>query len=249
MSNLRIEHQTFYRYTRPVALGRHRLVLRPREGHDLRVVSMQLEIRPAHRLVWARDVFGNSVAIVDFLEETTELEIRSDVLVQRETLFPSQDTHDPWRVPYPVIYDPLEMTVSAAYQASSHPDDVDEIHAWLNTALPERDAADAEGLVCELGLAVHHHIKYQRRHEKGTRTPAQTLDLKEGSCRDMATLMMDAVPHLGNCSPLRERLSRLSRFGGRPARPCMLGRNSICRPSVGVALTLRLASPHRSNTW
>ena len=81
MSRLRIEHGTTYSYPRPVAFGRHRLVLRPREGHDLRVESMTLEITPAHRLVWARDVYSNSVAIVDCLDEEARVEVRSTVIV------------------------------------------------------------------------------------------------------------------------------------------------------------------------
>ena len=65
---LHIEHTTAYAYARPVSFGRHRLVIRPREGHDLRVEGMELRIEPAHRLMWTRDVFGNSIALVDWLE-------------------------------------------------------------------------------------------------------------------------------------------------------------------------------------
>src|SRR5882724_12472355 len=63
---LRIEHRTRYLYDRSVEFGRHRLVIRPREGHDLRIESMKLQIEPAHSLMWVRDVFGNSIAIADF---------------------------------------------------------------------------------------------------------------------------------------------------------------------------------------
>ena len=66
MSSLAIRHRTIYRYAEPVRFGRHRLVLRPREGHDLRIISMHLTIAPEHRLTWARDVHGNSLALVDF---------------------------------------------------------------------------------------------------------------------------------------------------------------------------------------
>ena len=43
-------------------------MLRPREGHDLRIEQMRLDLSPAHRLRWIRDVFGNSIALVDWLE-------------------------------------------------------------------------------------------------------------------------------------------------------------------------------------
>ena len=46
MPLLTIHHKTVYRYTHPVAFGEHRIMLRPRDGHDLRVLSGSLEIEP-----------------------------------------------------------------------------------------------------------------------------------------------------------------------------------------------------------
>jgi hypothetical protein len=44
MPRLTIHHKTVYRYARPVAFGEHRIMLRPRDGHDLRVLSGDLRI-------------------------------------------------------------------------------------------------------------------------------------------------------------------------------------------------------------
>ena len=197
MSRLRIEHRTEYHYSRPVQLGLHRLVLRPREGHDLRVESMQLEIEPAHRLLWSRDVFGNSVAIVDFVEESTKLAVVSKVVVARTTPFPLQVLHESGRVLYPLSYDPLEVSVTGAYQTACFPDDRAVLVPWLDSSLPKHDPNDAESILFALGLAIHQRIKYQRRNTKGVQSPAETLKLGSGSCRDMATLMMDAARALG----------------------------------------------------
>ena len=46
MPLLTIHHKTVYRYTRPVAFGEHRIMLRPRDGHDLRVLASNLKIEP-----------------------------------------------------------------------------------------------------------------------------------------------------------------------------------------------------------
>src|SRR4051795_10479873 len=46
MPLLTIHHKTEYRYTHPAAFGKHRVMLRPRDGHDLRVLESQLEIEP-----------------------------------------------------------------------------------------------------------------------------------------------------------------------------------------------------------
>ena len=46
MPLLTINHKTVYHYDRPVAFGEHRIMLRPRDGHDLRVLSSSLDIAP-----------------------------------------------------------------------------------------------------------------------------------------------------------------------------------------------------------
>ena len=44
MPLLTIHHKTEYRYAHPVAFGEHRIMLRPRDGHDLRVLANALDI-------------------------------------------------------------------------------------------------------------------------------------------------------------------------------------------------------------
>jgi transglutaminase-like putative cysteine protease len=48
-----------------------------------------------------------------------------------------------------------------------------------------------------LNKEIHQRIKYQRRDEKGVQSPAQTLESGVGSCRDMATLMMESARSMG----------------------------------------------------
>jgi hypothetical protein len=43
---LRIHHRTTYRYNQPVSLGPHRLMLRPRESRDLRLISSDVVVTP-----------------------------------------------------------------------------------------------------------------------------------------------------------------------------------------------------------
>ena len=49
MRLLTVRHVTVYRYSEPVQLGEHRMMFRPRESHDLRLVRTKLDIRPAAR--------------------------------------------------------------------------------------------------------------------------------------------------------------------------------------------------------
>lgn len=197
MSRLRIEHRTTYSYRQAVGFGRHRLVLRPREGHDLNVESMTMEIRPAHRLLWARDVYSNSVAIVDFVEEAAQLDVHSTVTVMRSLPFPREDPWGPCSIDMPVAYDELEAPVAASYQLPSYPEDLVEVQNWLHDHPAITASGDAEVVLMTLCSIIHEQIKYQKRMLKGVQSPGQTLKLRSGSCRDMATLMMDAARQLG----------------------------------------------------
>ena len=63
MTTLQVRHTTIYRYSCPVMLGDHRLMLRPRDSHDLRLIETNLALSPSASVRWLYDVFGNSIAI------------------------------------------------------------------------------------------------------------------------------------------------------------------------------------------
>src|SRR6478735_36935 len=65
MKLLTVRHATTYRYSAPVIFGQHRLMLRPRDSHDLRLIGAELALSPPGTVRWMHDVFGNSVALVD----------------------------------------------------------------------------------------------------------------------------------------------------------------------------------------
>ena len=172
-------------------------MLRPREGHDLRVERMHLRLEPAHRLMWIRDVFGNSIALVDWLEPADVLTIVSDVTVERLTPFPGAR---PARAVARAVSAAIRSARSARSPTStSRPpilEDAAPLQAWLRSAFTP-DPDDAEGTMLALCGLVFRTVKYQRRSEKGVQNPARTLELGTGSCRDMATLMMEAARLLG----------------------------------------------------
>ena len=83
MPLLTIHHKTEYRYAHPVAFGEHRIMLRPRDGHDLRVLTGELKITPEPMtLRWIHDVFGNSVAIATFDERARTLSFSNTATIE-----------------------------------------------------------------------------------------------------------------------------------------------------------------------
>ena len=77
MTALTIRHRTCYRYRVPVRLRPHRLMLRPKEGHDIELASFELAITPHASITWAQDVAGNAVATAVFATMTDSLTIES----------------------------------------------------------------------------------------------------------------------------------------------------------------------------
>ena len=197
MNWLRIIHETTYRYRTDVRFGPHRLILRPREGHDVQVKDMRLEIAPEFELEWSRDLFGNSVATAYLLSPADHLRIRSEVILQHTAPFPLRSGRPATPVPFPVKFSELESAVAAAYQVTTFPDDVARVKQWVGKAIHLSAVNGAEDAVASVARAIRDTIDYRRRDAKGVQTPTETLALSSGSCRDMATLMLEALRAIG----------------------------------------------------
>ncbi len=197
MSCLRIVHETTYRYTEPVRFGPHRLMLRPREGHDLHVEEMILQISPDYDLEWSRDVFGNSVATAYFFAPADLLSIKSTLLLNQTSSFPRRSERPVERTRYPLEFSPLEENIVAAYRDSTFPEDAPSVAAWLRGEIDPAAFVEAETLASAVNQKVRRSIGYRRREEKGVQAPGETLAIGSGSCRDLATLVLECWRTLG----------------------------------------------------
>ncbi len=198
MPLLTIHHKTEYRYARPVAFGEHRIMLRPRDGHDLRVLQSRLEITPEPmRLRWIHDVFGNSVAIATFDERADVLSFTSYVTVEHNPEDEFALTADDPAYFYPFLYDPDEFPDLQQYISPQYADPNGELSAWACNFLD----AEAPTPTFKILSGMTHHIRdafaYQRRHERGTQHPLDTLQTGTGTCRDYALLMIEGLRRLG----------------------------------------------------
>ncbi len=201
MQRLRISHLTEYRYANWVTLGAHRLRLRPREGHDVRIESSRLDISPAYDIKWHRDVFDNSVALVSFREPATLLSIASEVIIQHYEETPLDFTVEDYAVRYPFLYDGEERTELAAYQQAVWPNDRRHIVAWLDSIGCQGGGVETFALLDRINRAIcNPYFTYVVREEQGVQSPACTLQTRMGSCRDYAALFVEACRALGLAS-------------------------------------------------
>lgn len=197
MRRIRIEHTTQYEYREPVAFLKHRLLLRPREGHDIRIESSRLEIQPAYTIRWHRDVYGNSVAAVEFTARSNKLVITSEVVVQHYEETPAKFVVAEEAQQFPFHYDPMEQIDLMIYLLAAYPQDSAHIGKWLREIWkPGGNIATAE-LLDAINKKIVADIEYEVRELIGVQSPAETLRRGRGSCRDVATLFIEACRFCG----------------------------------------------------
>ena len=196
MIALTIHHLTMYRYRQPVSLGPHRLMLRPRESRDLRLISIAVTMAPTAMLTWAQDVFGNTVATASFQTVSDVLVIDSVAELQLNAVAWPIFTIAPSAISYPFEYAADEWTDLGALAIPQYPDARGRLPAWTR-AFVRGTRTDTLSLLKDLSTGVSSSIRYQSREDEGTQSPTETLDRGWGSCRDFALLFVEAARCLG----------------------------------------------------
>lgn len=194
-----IRHTTTYRYAQPVAFGEHRLLLRPRDGFDQRTREARLDVQPhLAELSWAEDASGNLVGTARFRRRARELRFTSSVVVEVLPLNAAALRVADHARRCPFSYDAAEYPDLARFLARQHADPDHAVDSWIRPILE----ADADTLLFlrRLNGVIRRDFSYLRRDEHGIQSPATTLRLRRGSCRDFAVLMADAVRAVGFAS-------------------------------------------------
>jgi transglutaminase-like putative cysteine protease len=191
-----VRHVTVYRYTRPVGLGEHRMMFRPRESHDLRLLKTRLDITPAPAsLRWLHDVFDNSVAVATFDGSTSELRFDSTVTLEHVETTRLDYPLEEYSQDYPFHYSDDELPNLGPALVHHYPSD--DVRRWVGRFLDPSGITGTMSLLRSITLGIREDFVYTRRSEKGIQSPSETLATRRGSCRDFAVLMMEAVRSLG----------------------------------------------------
>ncbi len=196
MSFLTVHHCTVYRYREPVGLGEHRMMFRPREGHDLRLIRTNLTISPspAH-LRWLHDPFDNSVAVATFEGTARELRFESTVTLEHfENTMPEYPLEE-YAQRYPFRYSDEDFPNLA--RALTHHYPGQGVSNWALQFLDPSTTTGTMKILRGMTLGIREQFTYATRLEKGVQTPDETLRKGQGSCRDFAVLMMEASRSLG----------------------------------------------------
>ncbi len=198
MPVLTVRHITIYRYKQPVAFGEHRLLLRPRDSYDQKLLEAKLTIAPEPvELCWMHDVFGNCVEIARFGGRAAELRIDSMIRLDHSPTNVLDFQIEQYAKRYPFSYGADEMPDLARSIERQYLDPEHEIDRWARRFVRHDGRTDTSEMLAAMTHAIRQNLSYVSREESGIQDPLQTLRIGSGSCRDFAVLMMEAVRSLG----------------------------------------------------
>lgn len=198
MAILSVLHRTCYRYSQPVRFGEHRLMCRPRDSHDLRLIDTTLFIEPQPRVLrWIHDVFGNSIAIVSFDRAADSLTFESTFRAQHYPVVSEAIMVEPYAESFPFSYSADDAVDLGRTKERVYLDPEHRIDRWARDILARTPGGRTLATLVAMTSAIKQQFQYVVREEEGVQSPLVTLELGRGSCRDFAVFMMEAARGLG----------------------------------------------------
>ena len=193
-----LNHQTRYSFDRAVNLWPHEVRLRPAAHSRTPILGYSLKVEPAgHFLNWQQDPFGNWVARLVFPEKAESLTITVDLVADMTVINPFDFFMDEFAENYPFEYPEGLRRELGPYLETDPATPL--LADWIKRTKAEllvREMRTIDMLV-SINQRVQGDVGYIVRLEAGVQTPEETLELKRGSCRDSAWLLVQALRHLG----------------------------------------------------
>ncbi|MSP52381.1 MAG: transglutaminase family protein [Alphaproteobacteria bacterium] len=193
---INLSHSTVYRYRRTVSFGEHRMMFRPRDSHDLKLIDTSLSLSPPATVRWHHDVFGNSIAVATFLSPAETLAIESKIKLEHYVDTDPRFSLEPHAREFPFSYSTEETPDLGRTRERHYPDPNHVVDDWARQFLKNGNPATMEMLLA-MTRAIRFDFTYIRREEEGTQSPVETLRKRSGSCRDFALLFMEACRTFG----------------------------------------------------
>lgn len=193
-----IRHRTTYRYRNPVAFGEHRVMYRPLESFDQRVLDAGLEISPQPGLLrHVQEASGAVAAVARFGARSDHLTFESRVTLDHQPAVAFELERDGVILgERPFAYSPEDAADLTRAIARQHPD-AGELAVWARRFVKPIGFNRLSTLLSDMTHAIRGEFSYGKRLEGAPQTPAETLDRRAGSCRDFAVLLAEAARSLG----------------------------------------------------
>jgi uncharacterized protein (DUF2126 family)/transglutaminase-like putative cysteine protease len=189
-----LNHRTTYRYDRLVTLGAQTVRLRPAPHCRTPIVSYSLKASPEkHFINWQQDPHGNFLARLVFPELTDHFQLEVDLVAELTVINPFDFFLEEEATKFPFKYAEWLDSELAPYRKTQQPGPL--FQEFIN-CVPRKSEGTIDFLV-DLNTYVHKAVNYSIRMEPGVQTCEETLQLRNGSCRDSAWLLVQTMRHLG----------------------------------------------------
>ncbi len=197
MKRIRIHHVTEYTFSQVVEFTEHRLLLRPREGHDIRVASSKLDVSPVYSIKWYRDIYGNSVGVLRLNEPSLHLKIESEVLIEHYEAQPLDFIVDERIFMFPFAFEPQERLDLLPYRTHTWPNKTEPLKKWVSKFWIPGQSIETFILLDRMNKSIVSDFSYCMREDPGVQSTNETLVKETGSCRDFAAFFIEACRYLG----------------------------------------------------
>jgi transglutaminase-like putative cysteine protease len=154
-------------------------------------------LRPAGKVRWFHDVFGNSVAVARFSEPARELVVQSMFQAEHFPLAEGNVEIEEYARHHPFSYDFSEVPDIGRTAERHYPDPAHQVDAWARRFVGAAAEHGTMAILSAMTKAIQAEFKYNPRDEMGTQDPVTTLRTRTGTCRDYALFMMEAARTLG----------------------------------------------------
>jgi transglutaminase-like putative cysteine protease len=225
-----IRYQTTYSYDQAVRFSPHDVRLFPRHDRFSRVRRMDFKTSPDATVRFARDVFDNTVASCFFPDPSAELHLELSLDLEIDEKDPFHFLLETSAVELPFAYDPAIQPVVAPFQQLRTADTL-VVPGWTPpTASAKRNTV---ATLADLNILLHESIGYERREEGAARSPAETLQNRQGACRDIAVLLAELLRAMGLAARLVSGYLRESESDARRAEGSLHAWTEVFLPGAG----------------
>ena len=189
-----INHNTYYKFDRPVNLSAHTIRLRPAAHTRTPIHSYSLKVKPENHFInWQQDPFGNFLASCVFPEKTTELAVEVEVIADMTVINPFDFFLEEFAEEFPFKYpERLKKDLTLYLEKAESSELFDALIEKVDTT-PRRTI----DFLVHVNQLVEQEVEYLIRMEPGVQTPEETLKRGKGSCRDSAWLLAQLLRHFG----------------------------------------------------
>lgn len=189
-----ISHKTLYKYDRSVSLSPHIFRLRPAPHSRTPIEAYSIKIKPENQFFnWQQDPFGNYLARLIFPEKTKELSIEVEIIADLKTINPFDFFVEEYAEEFPFKYE--ETTKKELLPYLEITDNGQLLKDFIKTI--DYTPRKTIYFLIDINRKIYEYLNYNIRMEPGVQSCDETLEQKNGSCRDYAWLFVQVLRHLG----------------------------------------------------